>query len=31
MNITGSKKTSAQIVLEKGKFEEIFKEAEEIL
>ena len=29
MNITGSKKTSAQIVLEKGKFEEIFKEAEE--
>ena len=29
MNITGSKKTSAQIVLEKGKFEEVFKEAEE--
>ena len=29
MNITGAKKTSAQIVLEKGKFEEIFKEAEE--
>ena len=28
MNITGSKKTSAQIVLEKGKFEEVFKEAE---
>ena len=28
MNITGAKKTSAQIVLEKGKFEEIFKEAE---
>ena len=29
MNITGAKKTSAQIVLEKGKFEEVFKEAEE--
>ena len=29
MNITGSKKTSAQVVLEKGKFEEIFKEAQE--
>ena len=29
MNITGAKKTSAQIVLEKGKFEEAFKEAEE--
>ena len=28
MNITGSKKTSAQIVLEKGKFEEMFKEAQ---
>lgn len=28
MNITGAKKTSAQIVLEKGKFEEIFKEAQ---
>ena len=28
MNITGSKKTSAQIVLEKGKFEEVFKEAQ---
>ena len=28
MNITGAKKTSAQIVLEKGKFEEIFKEVE---
>lgn len=28
MNITGAKKTSAQIVLEKGKFEEVFKEAE---
>ena len=29
INITGSKKTSAQVVLEKGKFEEIFKEAQE--
>ena len=29
MNITGAKKTSAQIVLKKGKFEEVFKEAEE--
>ena len=28
MNITGAKKTSAQIVLEKGKFEEVFKEAQ---
>ena len=28
MNITGAKKTSAQIVLKKGKFEEVFKEAE---
>ena len=28
MNITGSKKTSAQIVLEKGEFEEVFKEAQ---
>ena len=28
MNITGAKKTSAQIVLENGKFEEIFKEVE---
>ena len=29
INITGSKKTFAQVVLEKGKFEEIFKEAQE--
>ena len=29
INITGSKKTSAQVVLEKGKFEKIFKEAQE--
>ena len=28
LNITGSKKTSAQIVLEKGEFEEVFKEAQ---
>ncbi len=31
MNITGSKKTSAQIVLEKGEFENIFKEAIEYI